>query len=36
MKPLPLTDPKVDKCIECGFCEVNCVSCGLTSRAASA
>lgn len=25
---------KVDKCIECGFCEVNCVSCGfsLSSR----
>jgi len=21
---------KVNKCIECGFCEVNCVSCGLT------
>ena len=21
---------KVDKCIECGFCEVNCVSCGFT------
>ena len=21
---------KVDKCIECGFCEVNCLSCGLT------
>ncbi len=21
---------KADKCIECGFCEVNCVSCGLT------
>lgn len=28
MKPLPLTDPIVDKCIECGFCEVNCMSCG--------
>ncbi len=33
MKPLPLTDPAVDKCIECGFCEVNCVSCGLTLSA---
>lgn len=33
MKPLPLTDPVVDKCIECGFCEVNCVSCGLTLSA---
>ncbi|MBO4447099.1 MAG: FAD-binding protein, partial [Bacteroidales bacterium] len=21
---------RADKCIECGFCEVNCVSCGLT------
>ena len=21
---------KVDRCIECGFCEVNCVSCGFT------
>lgn len=33
MKPLPLCDPHVDKCIECGFCEVNCVSCGLTLSA---
>ena len=33
MKPLPLTSPTVDKCIECGFCEVNCVSCGLTLSA---
>ncbi|MCL2727894.1 MAG: FAD-binding oxidoreductase [Bacteroidales bacterium] len=33
-KPLPLTDPEVDKCIECGFCEINCVSSGfsLSSR----
>lgn len=30
LKPMPLTDPVVDRCIECGFCEVNCVSCGLT------
>ncbi|MDR1610280.1 MAG: FAD-binding oxidoreductase, partial [Candidatus Symbiothrix sp.] len=29
-KPLPLTHPKVDKCIECGFCEVNCLTCGFT------
>jgi D-lactate dehydrogenase len=29
-KPLPITNEKVDKCIECGFCEVNCVSCGFT------
>lgn len=33
MKPLPLCDPHVDRCIECGFCEVNCVSCGLTMSA---
>ena len=33
-KPMPLTNDNVDKCIECGFCEVNCVSCGfsLSSR----
>jgi len=29
-KPLPLLHPKVDQCIECGFCEVNCLTCGLT------
>ena len=34
-KPLPLlaTDgklPAADKCIECGFCEVNCLTCGFT------
>jgi D-lactate dehydrogenase len=29
-KPLPITSPLVDKCIECGFCEVNCVTCGFT------
>ncbi|MBQ4532220.1 MAG: FAD-binding oxidoreductase [Alistipes sp.] len=29
-KPLPLTNTLVDRCIECGFCEVQCVSCGLT------
>ncbi|MCL2502941.1 MAG: heterodisulfide reductase-related iron-sulfur binding cluster, partial [Bacteroidales bacterium] len=34
IKPLPLTDPHVDKCIECGFCEINCLSAGfsLSSR----
>lgn len=32
-KPLPMTDPHVDRCIECGFCEVNCVSCGFTLSA---
>jgi len=33
-KPLPLIDPVVDKCMECGFCEVNCLTCGfsLSSR----
>lgn len=30
LKPLPLANPIIDKCIECGFCEVNCLSCGLT------
>ncbi|MBP6065567.1 FAD-binding and (Fe-S)-binding domain-containing protein [Bacteroides sp.] len=29
-KPLPLAHPIVDKCIECGFCEVNCLTCGFT------
>ena len=29
-KPLPPTDPLVDRCIECGFCEVNCLTCGFT------
>ena len=33
-KPLPLTNDLVDRCIECGFCEVNCLTCGfaLSSR----
>lgn len=30
VKALPLTNVHVDKCIECGFCEVNCLSCGFT------
>lgn len=30
IKPLPALHPLVDKCIECGFCEVNCVACGFT------
>jgi D-lactate dehydrogenase len=30
LKPLPECDPIVDKCIECGFCEVKCPSHGLT------
>lgn len=33
LKPLPLADPIMDKCIECGFCEVNCMSCGFTLSA---
>ncbi len=33
LKPLPKVHPLVDKCIECGFCEVNCVSCGFTFSA---
>jgi len=30
IKPLPETHPLIDKCIECGFCEVNCLSWGFT------
>ncbi len=33
IKELPPLHPLVDKCIECGFCEPNCVSCGLTLSA---
>ncbi|MGC3619678.1 FAD-linked oxidase C-terminal domain-containing protein, partial [Pseudomonas aeruginosa] len=29
-KPLPAADEIVDKCIECGFCEPDCPSRGLT------
>jgi len=32
-KVLPEIDPLVDKCIECGFCEISCVSAGLTLSA---
>lgn len=32
-KHLPLANPIVDKCIECGFCEPNCVSAGYTMSA---
>ena len=28
LKPLPEVNSLIDRCIECGFCEVNCVSCG--------
>jgi len=31
LKPMPQANEIVDKCIECGFCEVNCPSRGLTS-----
>src|SRR4029450_13858120 len=30
LKPLPACDPIVDKCIECGFCEIKCPSHRLT------
>lgn len=30
IKPLPELHELVDRCIECGFCEVNCTSCGFT------
>jgi D-lactate dehydrogenase len=30
LKPLPRSDPTVDQCIECGFCEPKCPSRGLT------
>lgn len=30
LKPLPACDPLVDKCIECGYCEPQCPSRGLT------
>jgi D-lactate dehydrogenase len=30
LKPLPEADPLIDKCIECGFCEVQCPSRNLT------
>ena len=30
LKPLPETNPIVDKCTECGFCETSCPSNGLT------
>ncbi len=30
LKPLPKVHPLVDRCIECGFCEVNCVAHGFS------
>ena len=29
-KPLPFISKEVDKYIECGFCEINCLTCGFT------
>lgn len=33
IKAMPLSNRWINRCIECGFCEVNCVSCGLTLSA---
>jgi D-lactate dehydrogenase len=33
IKSMPRTNDHVDRCIECGFCEVNCVTCGHTLSA---
>ncbi|MFH1980215.1 MAG: FAD-binding and (Fe-S)-binding domain-containing protein [Pseudomonadota bacterium] len=30
IKPMPATDPLVDRCVECGFCEATCPSKDLT------
>jgi len=30
LKPIPAANEKIDKCIECGFCEPSCVSAELT------
>ncbi len=32
-KPMPLVHESVDQCIECGFCEINCLTSGLTLSA---
>jgi D-lactate dehydrogenase len=32
-KPMPVIDEAVDQCIECGFCEINCLTTGLTLSA---
>ncbi|MCK5066197.1 MAG: FAD-binding oxidoreductase [Bacteroidales bacterium] len=32
-KPMPVIDEEVDQCIECGFCEINCLTNGLTLSA---
>ncbi len=33
LKTMPLVDESVDQCIECGFCEINCLSTGYTLSA---
>lgn len=33
LKPMPVANPIIDQCIECGFCEPNCTSCGFTLSA---
>ncbi|MBQ5852966.1 MAG: 4Fe-4S dicluster domain-containing protein, partial [Rikenellaceae bacterium] len=33
LKSMSLTNKNVDRCIECGFCEVNCLTCGFTLSA---
>ena len=33
IKELPIADPLIDKCIECGFCEINCLTNELTLSA---
>lgn len=30
IKPIPLCNPHIDKCMECGFCEPNCLAAGFT------
>jgi D-lactate dehydrogenase len=32
-KPMPVIDETVDQCIECGFCEISCLTNGLTLSA---
>ena len=32
-KPMPVVDESVDRCIECGFCEINCLTTGYTLSA---
>ena len=32
-KPMPVVDESVDRCIECGFCEINCLTTGYSLSA---